>query len=240
MRRLLSPLFWGILALSSSPWVASSAEESAALSALEAKVENPRIKKDRSGRVVEVAVNGPDFSNEDLALFNEFPHLERLTISHAGYAGEKKTGVDFSGVALLKLHPSLDYFSAGGAVGKAYLAALPALTNISELYIQTTHSVDADWAPIGKMTHLSYLGIRVRNDRMSQMTDAFFQHLLPLNNLESFLLSEMTFTDPAAFVTFVTSRPKLTTLILRRCNLRDEILARIRTAMPELEIEIRK
>lgn len=204
------------------------------------KAGNPRIKKNKAGKIVEIAVNAPDFSNEDIAIFNDFPDLERLTISHAGYSKNKKTGVDYSGVAVLGEHPTLDYFSAGGAVGKEYLAALPALKNISQLYIQTTHSVDADWAPIGKMQHLAYLGVRVRNDRMSEMTEAFFEHLMPLENLETFFLSEMTFTNPALFVEFVTSRPQLTTLVLRRCNLSDEALADIREAKPELEIEFRK
>lgn len=219
------------------------ADESGALARLEASVASPNgvgINRNKDGSVREIRINAPALTNDEIAIFNEFPNLERLTISHAGYADGKKTGVDFSGVRSLADHPALTFFSAGGAVGKEYLAALPALTQITELYVQTTHSVDADWVPIGTMTHLTYLGIRVRNDRMSELTGAMFVHLMPLDNLEKFLLSEMTFDgESEAFVEFVTSRPMLSELTLRRCQqLPDEALAEIRAAKPDLKIQI--
>ena len=214
------------------------ADEASPLAKLEAKVEKPRITKDKEGRIIQIAVNGPDFSNEDLALFNGFPHLQKLTISHAGYARGKKTGVDYSGVALLKDHPSLEFFSAGGAVGKEYLAALPALTNISELYIQTTSSVDEDWAPIGEMDHLVYLGIRVRNGRMNQLTEGFFEHIEGLENLERFLLGEMTFKDFNPFLDLLATYPKLSELTLRRCEIPEGALDRLKARFPKLVIEV--
>lgn len=208
-----------------------------------AKPENLGLTRDKTdGTVREIRVNAPNLTNEDIAVFLEFPKLERLTISHAGYGPEGKTGVDFSGVAVLKDHPSLQFFSAGGAVGKEYLAALPALTNVDELYIQTTSSLDPDWAPIGAMDHLTYLGIRVRNDRMSKLTSAMFEQLMGLNGLKRFMLSEMTFGEkgggPEPFVKFVTTRPNLKELIVRRSNLPDAALAEIHAAMPELKITI--
>lgn len=221
----------------------ATADEAAVLAKLERSVSSPKsfsARRDRaSGALVEIRLNAPDLKNGDLALFNELKTLQRLTISHAGYAKGKKTGVDFSGVALLRKHPSLRYFSAGGAVGKPYLAALAQLTNVPELYVQTTASVDADWAPIGTMRHLTYLGIRVRNDRMSKLTEGMFRRLMPLKNLERFLLSEMTFRDPMLFVKFITTRPKLQQLSIRRCTkLPQSALDAIHTAMPDLEIEI--
>jgi len=231
-----------ILLTSGQPMVA---DESAALKKLRASIEGePNIKRNDAGAIIAISLNAPDLTNEDLALFNEFEALERLTISHAGYAGlrdkgNKKTGVDFSGVRHLKAHPSLNYFSAGGAVGAEYLEGLAELDQVTELYIQTTNSTDEDWAPIGLMEHLTYLGIRVRNDRMSQLTDDLFLQLMPLRNLERFLLSEMTFEDPATFVEFIVSRPKLEELIIRRSNLSEQALATIREAKPELAIQVR-
>ena len=220
------------------------ADEAAVLNKLRGTVDKPqtvRVKRDReTGNIVELALNAPDLQNDDLRLFNQLPHLKRLTISHAGYAKGKKTGVDFSGVIHLRKHPSLDYFSAGGAVGKEYLAALAQLINITELYIQTTHSVDADWKPIGTMTHLRYLGIRVRNDRMSNLTEGMFVHLKPLKNLDHFLLSEMTFKDPQPLIDFVVTNRKLKKLTLRRCvNFPRDARDAIRRSHPDLQIEIR-
>lgn len=213
--------------------------DTVALKWLYSKVEKPRIKKDRSsGMITEIAVNAPDFRNEDLVRFNEFKHLKKLTISHAGYASGKKTGVDFSGVAHLKDHPTLTYFSAGGAVGKEYLVAVSKLTNISELYIQTTHTVDQDWAPIGKMTQLRFLGIRVRNDRMSNLSDAFFKHLKGLKNLERMLVSEMMFEDPTEFHVLISSLPKLRELEIRRSNLSTDNVTKLRQAHPKLRVTI--
>ena len=222
---------------------ALAADEAAVVAKLEKVVKSPkslRLKKDRkTGKVVELALNAPDLQNSDLAIFNELKHLQRLTISHAGYANGKKSGVDFSGVAVLKEHPSLRYFSAGGAVGKEYLAALAKLRNVPELYIQTTHSLDADWQPIGAMTHLKYLGIRVRNDRMSKLTEGMFGHLKPLKNLERFMVSEMTFKHPQPFVDLVTALPKLKELTIRRCvGLPDAALTLIRSAKPDVAIVI--
>lgn len=216
------------------------ADETSALAKLRQSVDEPKDLKvtlDRNGRAKEISVNGPNLTNDDLALFNEFSQLERLTISHAGYSGQGKTGVSFAGVAQLKAHPTLKYFSAGGAIGKEFLAALPALTNVPELYVQTTHSADADWAPVGTMKHLTYLGIRVRNDlKGSKLTDHLFDQLLPLVELERLLISEMTFNDPAPFVKFVTTRPKLRELTLKNSNLSPAALAEIRQSMPKLEI----
>ena len=220
-------------------------DETSALARLEQSVSSPkslRVTRDKQdGTVREIRVNAPHLHNDDLALFNEFPRLERLTISHAGYGGGKKTGVDFSGVKHLTDHPSLIYFSAGGAVGKPYLAALPNLTKVKELYIQTTNSRDEDWVPIGTMHHLTYLGIRVRNERMSKLTGMMFKHLMGLENLERFKLSEMTFRDDSTlFVTFITTRPKLRELVISRSNLPEASLARIREAKPDLEIVIQE
>ena len=220
-------------------------DESSALARLKKSVSSEKsvgVSKNKDGEVREIRVNAPAITNDEIALFNQFPKLERLTISHAGYGSDGKTGVDFSGVKHLATHPSLYYFSAGGALGKNYLAALPALKNVTELYVQTTHSVDADWKPVGSMTHLIYLGIRVRNDRMSKLTGAMFEQLTSLDNLERFLLSEMTFDgDSEAFVKFVTTRPKLRELALRRCSgLPESALAEIRAAKPNLKIEIKE
>ncbi len=221
---------------------ATSAGEATAVAKLEASVRSPksiRIAKNDEGAVTSIRLNGPALTNEDLTIFLQFPKLESLTISHAGYANGKKSGVDFSGIAVLADHPSLRNFSAGGAVGKPYLDALAKLENVPELYIQTTHTVDDDWAAIGTMTHLTYLGVRVRNDRMSKLTEGFFAHLMPLENLERFLLSEMTFTDPAPFVEFVTTRPKLQELIIRRSPLPESTLTQIREAKPNLTITLK-
>ena len=220
------------------------ADEAAALAKLRASVRSEdslQVNRDKAtGKIKEIRLNGPALQNEDLALFNQFIKLERITISHAGYGFGKKTGVDFSGVEVLKDHPSLQYFSAGGAVGKPYLEALSKLTNIQELYIQTTSSLDQDWAAIGTMKHLTYLGIRVRNDRMSKLTGNMFEHLLPLENLEHFLLSEMTFKDDwEPFMKFILSRHNLKQLSFRRSNLPEEQLAKIRKAKPNLEIIIK-
>ena len=231
-----------ILLLTLSLASQSIADEASAIATLEQSVKSPsnlRVNKNDDGQVIGIRVNAPGISNEELDLFNELPHLETLTISHAGYGPEGKTGVDFSGVSQLSEHPSLRYFSAGGAVGKEYLAALAELTNVPELYVQTTNSVDADWAPIGTMKHLTYLGIRVRNNRMNSLTSGFLEHLMPLENLERFLLSEMTFEDAAPFVKFVTSRPNLSELTIRRCELSDSALSEIRAAKPDLEIVIK-
>ncbi|QDT37613.1 hypothetical protein [Stratiformator vulcanicus] len=214
----------------------AGADDATALARLKEKVPEPRVGKNRQGEIVQISVNAPNLTNEELALFNQFQHLQKLTISHAGYKKGGKTGVDFSGVAALKDHPSLKYFSAGGAIGKEYLKALSQLSNIDELYIQTTNSMDEDWAPIGEMTHLTYLGVRVRNDRMSKLSEGFFPHLMPLDNLERFLLSEMTFKDPQPFVDFVISRPNLKQLTLRKSKLPEASLAEIRKAKPDLEI----
>ena len=211
---------------------------------LEKSVTSPksvRFKKDRqSGHIIELALNAPDLQNDELKIFNQLPYLKRLTISHAGYAKGKKSGVDFSGVVHLRSHPTLEYFSAGGAIGKEYLAALAKLENISELYVQTSHSLDADWQPIGTMTHLKYLGIRVRNDRMSKLTEAMFPHLKTLVNLERFMVREMTFKNPQPFVDLVVSLPQLKGLTIRRCmNLPKSAVDAIRRAKPGLAIEIR-
>jgi len=219
------------------------ADESSALTKLQNSVSKPKslsIKRNDANQIVEIRVNGPDLTNEDLALFNEFTKLERLTISHAGYGKNGKTGVDFSGIAQLKDHPTLDYFSAGGAVGEEYLKALSKLENISSLYVQTTSTVDSNWGPIGTMKHLTYLGIRVRNKRMSKLTSAMFKQLMSLDNLESFFLSEMTFGDPDPFVEFVVSRPNLKELTIRRSNLPEEDLDRIKQAKPDLEIIVKE
>lgn len=222
---------------------AMAADEAAVMAKLRDSVDKAtsvRVKKERkSGHVIELALNAPDLRNDDLQIFNQLPHLKRLTISHAGYARGKKSGVDFSGVAQLKNHPTLQYFSAGGAIGKEYLAALAQLDNISELYIQTTHSLDADWQPIGTMTHLKYLGIRVRNDRMSKLTEAMFPYLKPLKNLERFMVSEMTFKNPQPFLDLIISLPKLRELTIRRCvNFPESALTLLRRAKPDLAIEI--
>lgn len=226
--------------VSTSPVLAGEAEALARLNASLREGREASVSKNASGEVTEIRINAPKLTNEDLALFNDFPKLERLTISHAGYGDGKKTGVDFSGVAALADHPALSYFSAGGAVGKPYLDALAEL-RVPELYIQTTHTVDSDWAAIGTMKHLTYLGMRVRNDRMSELTDAVFEQLMPLENLERFFLSEMTFEGPpTAFLRFVTSRPKLKELTLRRTALSESVLAEIRKAKPELEIVMKE
>ncbi len=198
------------------------------------------MKRNADGSAKEISMNMPDLTNEDLALFNQLTKLERLTISHAGYVkGKEAKDRTFAGVAALKAHPSLKYFSAGGAVGKEYLAALAQLTNIPELYIQTTHSVDADFAPVGTMKHLTYLGIRVRNDRMSKLTDRLFDQLTGLEKLERFLLSEMTFTDSGSFVKFITTRPKLKELEIKSSpTLPESALNAIRKAKPGLKIII--
>jgi len=232
-----------ILLLALSPVL--SADEAALLAKLEDSMRGePRIQRNDDGEVIGIALNGPDLSNEDLALFNEFVSLEKLTISHAGYGGkrpkgEKLTGVDFSGVKALKDHPSLRYFSAGGAVGRPYLEGLSELKQLPELYIQTTSTVDEDWEPIGELTQLEYLGVRVRNDRMNKLTSDFLKHLMPLKNLERFLLSEMIVKDPAPLVEFVTTRPKLEVLQISRCEIPESAMEAIRKAKPELEIEVK-
>ena len=99
--------------------------------------------------------------------------------------------------------------------------------------------MDADFAPIGKMKHLTYLGIRVRNDRMSKLTDRVFDQLTGLRKLERFLLSEMIFGDPGSFVKFVTTRPKLKDLEIRSSpTLPESALNAIRKANPGLKITI--
>lgn len=222
---------------------ATRADEAAALARLERSVSSAKslsVTKDRkTGAVIEIRVNAPDLRNDDLGLFNEIPTLRRLTISHAGYRQGGKTGVDFSGVAVLSRHPSLRYFSAGGAVGRAYLAALAKLTNITELYVQTTHSVDTDWAPIGTLHQLTYLGVRVRNDRMSKLTEGMFTPLTGLRNLEHFLVSEMTFREVAPLVKLAASCPRLKQLTLRRCQgLSAADLDSLRRAKSGLELVI--
>ncbi len=106
------------------------------------------------------------------------------------------------------------------------------------IYIQTTTGVDEDWAPIGTMTHLTYLGMRVRNDRMNKLTDEVFLQLMPLENLERIFVTEMTFKDPSPFVRFVTSRPKLRELTVAKSNLPEPAIAAIRAAMPDLALKI--
>lgn len=88
------------------------------------------------------------------------------------------------------------------------------------------------------MTHLTYLGIRVRNKGMSKLTSGFFKELMTLDNLERFLLSEMILEDPAPFIEFVVSRPKLQELTIRRSEFDPAILETIRKAKPELEIVV--
>jgi len=204
----------------------------------------PRISRNDSGDIVAIGLNGPDLTNEDLAMFLGFPALEKLTISHAGYAPgpdgkTRRTGVDFSGLAVLKDHPTLRFFSAGGLLGREYLEALSQLSNVTELYVQTTQTEDADWAAIGEMEQLTYLGIRVRNKRGGGgLSNAFFENLTKLENLERFLLSEMFMEDSEPFVEFVTSRPKLQELEVRRSELPEGTLDSIRKARPNLKIEM--
>lgn len=196
------------------------------------------VKRHADGSAKEISVNRPNLPNEDIALFNQLTKLERLTISHAGYANGKPSKTqNMAGVGVLKEHPSLRYLSCGGEVATEYLAALPQLTNIPELYIQTTHSVDADFAPIGGMKHLKYLGIRIRNDRMSKLTDHVFDQLGGLTGLEHFLLSEMTFTDPAPFIKFITALPRLKQLEIKASpTLPESALDAIRKAKSGLKI----
>ncbi len=215
------------------------ADEAAALAKLTGSVSHPpRVQRDAAGEIIEISVNAPDLSDDDLALFNEFKSLKRLSISHAGYSPRGKTGVGFSGVRHLKAHPSLEFFSAGGNIGKEFLAGLAELDNVPEIYLRTTTGVDADWEPLGTMTHLTYLGILVRNERMNKLTDEFFLHLMPLENLERLSVRAMTFRDPAPFVRFVTSRPKLRELTVSKSNLPQPAIAAIRAAMPDLDIQI--
>ncbi len=219
------------------------ADEAAALAKLTDSVARPpNVQRDAVGEIIGISVNAPDLNDDDMSLFNDFKSLKRLTISHAGYSARGKTGVGFSGVRHLKAHPSLEFFSAGGNIGKEFLAGLAALDNVPEIYIQTTISVDQDWAPIGTMTHLTYLGMRVRNDRKNTKspTDDVFLHLMPLENLERVLVSEMTFKEPAPFVRFVTTRPKLRELTVRQSNLPETAIAAIRAAMPDLDLKIEK
>ncbi len=229
-----------LLALALSLPLVALADEAAALARLQQSVSKPdelNVKRHADGSAQEIRLNSPDLTNEDLALFNQLPKLERLTISHAGYVkGKPLKDRTFAGVSALQSHPSLKYFSAGGAIGKEYLAALAQLKNAPELYIQTTHSSDADWAPIGTMKHLTFLGIRVRNDRTKTLTDHLFDQFTGLDNLERFLLSEMTFTDPAPFVKFITALPKLKELEIRSSNLPDTARAAIAKAKPGLKI----
>ena len=85
--------------------------------------------------------------------------------------------------------------------------------------------------------HLTYLGVRIHNGRMSKLTGKLFAHLMPLENLESFLLIEMTFKeDSEHFLQFILSRPKLQQLTFRQSNLPEAQLAKIRQAKPNLEI----
>ncbi len=59
---------------------------------------------------------------------------------------------------------------AGLRLGKPYRRGLAALDNVPQIYIQTTTSVDGDWKPIGTMTDLTNLRMRVKNDRMNKST----------------------------------------------------------------------
>lgn len=88
------------------------------------------------------------------------------------------------------------------------------------------------------MEHLTRLAMRVRNDRMNKLTDNLFKHLMPLENLQHFLVSEMTFKNPAPFVEFIITRPDLKELVIRRSNLPESALASIREAKPDLKIEV--
>ena len=172
----------------------------------------------------------PSITDEGWAPFKDMVKLKYLTIGH----NETWSG---KGAAALANHPSLVYLNIGGSsfgdVGVPYLATIKGLKNLSLGHMRVT---DAGLAPLANHPALETLGLCPQGT--PRMTDAMMKTVVTLKALREFKVLETVLTYDGGLY-LLKQLPNLKKVTLENVGLSDEDLAKLKAALPQVEISFK-
>jgi hypothetical protein len=213
---------------------------------------------EQAGAAVEIkgyAIVGVDLDNAKVspatvALLRKFPELETLSAGNVQMDDDAlaevhdlprlwhlnlyQSGVGDAGMKVLKGLPALRHVAMGGTkVTDAGLVDLQDLTQLEYLGLRADRVTDAGLVHLRKLTNLTGLTLSE-----TQVTDAGLVHLCGMTRLTSLRLDTTGVTDDG--LRNLAALPKLTELDLWKTKATEAGVARLKKALPRLEVVTRE
>jgi hypothetical protein len=188
---------------------------------------NAALPSDDWKRLTSVRIESVDFRDEDLDIFADLPHLDRLRLP-----GTSITDAGLGRLASLKPTNLLLLDLMQTKVTDAGLAQVAKLKRLEWLFLAGTGITDSGLEQVAKLADLENLWL---DD--TQVTDAGIAHLRSLRKLDELSLDRTSVTG--ACLEHLAAMGSLRVLDLRETEVRGESLAKL-AALPKLELLVLK